>query len=51
MKVLQRPAAFDQFAGEPVEQLGMGRLGTPFAEVIDGADESGAEVPVPDPLP
>ena len=46
--VLQRPAARREFAGEPVEQLGMRRLVAAEAEVAGRGDEALAEVMMPE---
>ena len=48
MEMFDGPSAVNQFAGEPVEKFGMGGGNASLAEIVDGADEAGAKVPVPD---
>ena len=48
MQRFDRPAGFDQAAGQPVQQLGMSRQRAHAAEVARRADYSFAEVLLPD---
>ena len=48
VQCLDRPAGGDEFAGQIVEQLGMGRRVAAQAEVAGRADQSLAEMPQPD---
>ena len=41
------PFVFDQFHGEPVEQLGMGWRRAKFSEVVKAGDDAPAEVVFP----
>ena len=50
MQMLQVPAACPQFVGKVVEQQGMGRRLPLDAEVVWGANEGLAEVPLPNPI-
>ena len=47
---LDRPAVLDEIAGQPVEQVGVGRRLGAQAEVAGGLDQSAAEVVGPDPV-
>src|SRR5581483_9724178 len=48
MELLHRPAALDEAAGEPVEQLGVrGRLAA-GAEIVGRGDDAASEMPLPD---
>src|SRR5262249_36870383 len=51
MQLLERAAAVTQLAGQPVEQLGMGRLGAIAAEIVGCIDQSAAKVVLPDAAP
>jgi hypothetical protein len=45
-----RPAVFNEADGEVVEQLGMARLASGRAEVVDRLDEAPSEEVLPDPV-
>ena len=48
VELLERPAALDEAARQPVEKLGMGGFTADRAEVARRVDDAAAEVPVPD---
>ena len=48
MQLLERPAVFDESAGEPVEQLGMAGLVGPRSEIAGRANQSRAKMVRPD---
>src|SRR5438067_9039138 len=48
MKLFEAPAVLDEFDGEPVQQLRMGRTLAARPEVVRRADEALTEVPLPD---
>ena len=48
MQVLQAPTVLHEIAGEPVEQLRVGRRFSLATKVVGRADQSLAEVPSPD---
>src|SRR5438093_10848436 len=48
MQRLDRPSLFDKLARKIVQQIGIGRRLSHHAEVIRCADQSFAEMPVPD---
>ena len=48
MNVLERPAALHQFAGEPIEQLGMRRHGAVVAEIRGSVHDAATEMVMPD---
>ena len=48
MHVLEAPAVFDEGAGEPVEQGGVGGAVAEDAEVFGAGDEAATEVPAPE---
>ena len=50
VQMLERPAVFDQFDGQPVEQFRVRRGFAVGAEVVGRGDEAAAEVMLPKPI-
>ena len=48
MQAFEAPPIFDEPAGEPIQQFGMGGDAAPGAKVGGGVDQPNAEVSLPD---